>query len=481
MDHSDDSVKDEVASQQAGSASSVDGLGQGVRQSGGWSQDGSVGQSGPGQSGGAMPSSSGYIGHDVNQARFASSAYDGGSAQEWISSSQPGGNDGIGGQTFGRENPSATINQVPRPIPMQNQPVFSRPVNQASSSMGSVPMFNQFVNQGFAQPQPQQQPMVQYMPQYVPQPTRLETFKAHNVEKTVGKFDGQFGPGWTTWKLGVEDHARSRQLLKFFKTDITNITNDPAIKEADAAIMGGLCELQSCKHARKRILACSTVFEAWNAMIKFYESRVEEEQVRLQTKLLSFTMQEKDDVMVKFEEMRTLREELLESGLTIANPVFTSKVLGSLPASWREFANGTRNVIRQYQVSGKSYDEDDLFMDIHRENEIVKSRLAAESEIAFAMQVRVTHQQPSSKPKDSAGASGKTIEDCKRERLCFVCKQPGHIKPNCPVRIARAAKAAQENQNKTAKTTSTPGAATVLHRCPNSTNSFRLLLTCTVN
>ena len=126
------------------------------------------------------------------------------------------------------------------------------------------------------------------------------------------------------------------------------------MKEDDDAMIGALCVLQMDKNTRKRINNCSSVYQAWTTLSNFYESRVEEEQVRLQSKMMAFSILEKDDVEVKYQELRDLREELEESGISTPDSIFIHKVLGALPESWRSFAKSTRGIIRQTLASWKA-------------------------------------------------------------------------------------------------------------------------------
>jgi hypothetical protein len=284
----------------------------------------------------------------------------------------------------------------------------------------------------------------------------VKEINLNHLETTVKVFTGK-SEEWLDWKNRMLNFAGSRRVAKYFIKDLTKELNaGEDLKEQDEAL---LCSLKLLISSNKTLEAelneYQTVFDAWNYLIARFESQPELAILELKRKLASFKIGEDErNIIDKIEELRTIRQRLLNAGVTINENEFVQQVNEALPRRWEQFKSSVRHTATMYKTTfaftGKSFGVRELFEMIRVED--ASKKLSSEHNHHHHHHQQQQHQQR--RPEVGYHVDTRGTGDRKPDVYCKFCNMNNHSTEDCTNKFKQ--RQWQGDSSSKASTSSTP-------------------------
>ncbi|KAL4710557.1 hypothetical protein ACJJTC_008959, partial [Scirpophaga incertulas] len=197
---------------------------------------------------------------------------------------------------------------------------------------------------------------------------------------------------WSIWKFQI--------LILLKSKGVFEITQDEAKDDAiDAKAMALLVDRME-ENVISHVLSCNTAHEIWQKMLSIYE---QESHVRLHIlfqKFYSITFEPSSTVAEFLSKVEDIRSRITARGNTITDQMLISKILMSLPATFKHFISAWESVPETSQTLNE-----------------LSARLYLE-------ETRIKEVEPSSEAFTTTS---------KVQRKCFKCGRLGHIVQQCRI------------------------------------------------
>lgn len=226
------------------------------------------------------------------------------------------------------------------------------------------------------------------------------------------------------WKFGVLILLRASDLEEVVKI-APPLQPDGSWNKKDASAQKILA-LSLGKRPLMHVLNCDTAHAMSSKLCSIYKRDSDQQKCMLQREFFSCSMNKGDDVASYVSKLENIACRVKALGEEITNSQIISKVLATLPESFRSFATAWESTPKEERTLENLTAR--LLTEEVRNTEVGES----ERESAVAFKTVTKKCFTCNNFGHTAKTCKKQAKDSSKEKRCFVCNKPGHFARTCP-------------------------------------------------
>lgn len=245
------------------------------------------------------------------------------------------------------------------------------------------------------------------------------------MERDLSKVDKLHGKEqWLMWKFQIKILLRAAEVLEV----VDGTSEKPSLTSSDYQAKTAdwnkkdvkaqqILSLTIGQHPTLHIINCSSARDMWTQLHSVYEQKSNTSVHFLQQKFYVFVKDADDSIAVHIAKLEEIAQQLKDLGETISESMLMTKILMTLPSSFNYFHSAWES------TSEKERTAENLRTRLMMEENRISSHEPLESSEAL-LASRGKYKSKHTNGKSHGKVKGK----------CFICKQSGHWKRDCPKR-----------------------------------------------
>jgi len=252
------------------------------------------------------------------------------------------------------------------------------------------------------------------------------------VEKSVSstgvqmaKFDGN---DFAVWKAQIQAYLDDKGCgMVLVEPEPTNEVDLARYKSKDMTARSTLLLALDNKHV-KLVLHCKTAYEIWSKLTQIHEKKSQASKLMMQQEFFLLKMRFNESVEDYISRAEYLHGQLQDVGITsIDEATLVSKIVNGLPKRFVTFISSWS------RVDASKYTLAELLPRLMAEEQLLEHYFKKEGGTALATE---STRDPKGGPRrfgsKKAHTKGQKKDVKKKDKSCWICKQEGHWKKDCP-------------------------------------------------
>lgn len=235
---------------------------------------------------------------------------------------------------------------------------------------------------------------------------------------------------WNIWKFQTIVLLRSQGLLEV--TDGSSVKPEAAVEKAawekkDAKAQSWLVTRMS-ESVMMHIITCTTSAEMWRKLASVYEQKSETSIHIIQQRFFQYKYEEGTAMSTFLSKIEELRNQLKQMGEDISEKFVITKVLMSLPDTYKHFVSAWESAPDDKQtldnLVARLLIEEERIIEKEPQNSSASAFVAKKNVKCFKCN-KLGHYQSECNQNKGSGHDNRTI------KRCYYCKKTGHTKSEC--------------------------------------------------